>query len=41
MAIAGVAVVLAVVGGVIWRWIEIVREKAPSPWDRWPPDPRM
>ena len=28
MAVAGVAVVLAVVGGAIWRWIEIVRDKA-------------
>jgi hypothetical protein len=23
------------------RWIEIVRDKAPSPWDRWPLDARM
>jgi hypothetical protein len=32
IAIAGVAVV----GGVIWRWIEISRDRTPSPWDRWP-----
>jgi hypothetical protein len=40
IAVAGIAVALAVVGGVVWRWIEIARDKAPSPWDavrRMPP----
>jgi hypothetical protein len=25
-------------GDLIWRWIEIAPDRAPSPWDRWPPD---